>query len=202
MEDELLVAGKIGTPKGLKGEAAINLFTDRPEEVFAPRAVLQTNGDPAELTVKTARMQGSRLQVSFEEAPDRTAIERLVGLELLVEPVEEDDAWYPSQLQGLRVEDVQGETLGVVKDLRAGAAHDLLIVDASRGDGGGAGRTDVTGTDATGTDATGTDTEEVMVPFVHAMVPEVNVEEGVVVVDPPEGLFPGSDQEATNDEAQ
>lgn len=178
MVDELLLAARIGAPKGLKGEAALILHTDRPEDVFVPGAVFETGEeDPETLTVRTVRVQGNRLMVSFEEASDRTAVEPLVGLQLFVEPEDEEDAWYPAQLAGLRVENTDGEVIGEVTDLRPGTAHDFLIVDASG--------------------------EEVMVPFAHALVPEVNVEDGYVVVEPPEGLFPTpentEDEPATGD---
>ena len=167
MDEELLIAATVGAPRGLKGEVALNLHTDRPEQVFTPGAALQT--DDAEfptLTVKSTRPQGNRMFATFEEFNDRTAAEGLVGTQLLVEPEEEGDAWYPTQLQGLTVQSSDGETLGTVTDLVAGTAHDFLLVDA-----GG---------------------EEVMVPFVLALVPTVDIEGGVVVVDAPDGLFPDS----------
>jgi 16S rRNA processing protein RimM len=77
---------------------------------------------------------------------------------------EEEDAWYPHQLQGLAAVTRDGVALGTVKDLLTGLAQDLLVV-------------------------TGTDGGEVLVPFVTALVPEVDVRGGRVVVDPPLGLF-------------
>mgnify|MGYP002735304653 CR=1 FL=1 len=177
MEEELLIAATIGAPRGLKGEVALNLHTDRPEQVFTKGATLQTDDTEfPTLTVKSARPQGNRMFATFEEFNDRTAAEGLVGTQLFVEPEEESDAWYPKQLQGLTVQSSAGETLGTVTDLVAGTAHDFLLVDV-----GG---------------------EEVMVPFVLALVPTVDVEGGIVVVDAPDGLFPdGSSEDKSLDAA-
>ena len=77
---------------------------------------------------------------------------------------DEDDAWYEDELVGLRVRSPQGDDLGEVARLDTGGAQDLLVV--RRPDG-----------------------PNVLVPFVRALVPEVDVPGGFVVVDPPGGLF-------------
>ena len=82
---------------------------------------------------------------------------------LLVEEHPEEDAWYPHQLTGLTARTPAGDVLGTVSGLRPGAAQDLLLVD--------------------------TPAATVMVPFVSALVPTVDVDRGVVVIDPPPGLF-------------
>ena len=66
----------------------------------------------------------------------------------------------PTNSRDLRL---AGDVLGTVSGLRPGAAQDLLLVD--------------------------TPAATVMVPFVSALVPTVDVDGGVVVIDPPPGLF-------------
>ena len=94
-------------------------------------------------------------------------------MRLLVETDDEDaedDAWYAHELIGLRavrrLPDGAVETLGEVVDLERGVAQDRIVV------------------------RTGSD-RDVAVPFVAALVPEVDVEAGTVTLDPPGGLFPG-----------
>lgn len=164
MEPELLLAATIGAPNSLKGDVSLTLDTDRPEEVFAPGALVHTDGNPKVLTVKRNRYQGRRFLVAFDEASDRTAAEALVGLKLLVEPSVEDDAWYSHDLQGLPVLDEDGTQIGTAGGLQAGPAHDYLVVD-------------VDGTQA-------------LIPFVTEMVPTVDVEARRIVVTPPDGLLP------------
>ncbi len=74
----------------------------------------------------------------------------------------EVDAWYDHQLVGLKVMR-DGVEVGVVARVDHFPAQDILAVTA--GD------------------------KEVLVPFVKAIVPEVNVEAGTVTVTPPNGLF-------------
>ncbi len=114
----------------------------------------------------------------FEGVDDRTAAEELVKAILWIDqdteaaPAEED-AWYDHQLVGLDVVR-DGDVIGRVVRVDHFPAQDLLIVRPT-------GR---------GEDA------DVLVPFVSAIVPEVDVEGGRVVVTPPAGLFeelPGED---------
>jgi 16S rRNA processing protein RimM len=103
----------------------------------------------------------------FEGVLDRTGAESLVKAILwvdqdLTELPDEDDAWYHHQLIGLRVER-DGVPVGTVARIDHLPAQDLLAV--------------------------ATPTGEVLVPFVSALVPSVDIEAGVVVVTPPAGLF-------------
>ena len=104
----------------------------------------------------------------FKGVPDRDAAEALVKAILWIDLDEadatsdEEDAWYDHQLVGLRVER-DGVTVGTVKLVEHLPAQDLLVVK--------------------------TPTGEVMVPFVKAIVPSVDLAAGVVTVTPPTGLF-------------
>lgn len=170
---ELRVA-KVGSTRGLKGEVFLILHTDEPQIRFYPGSELKTDaGDP--LTVATVREYSGRLAVSFVQCPTREAAAQLRGKFLLAdidedaEREEDPEGYYPHQLRGLVVENLHGEHLGTVSDLILGGAQDLLQVN--------------------------TGTEQVLVPFVMELVPEVDLAGGRVVVDPPGGLFadhPGS----------
>ncbi|GAA4345149.1 ribosome maturation factor RimM [Angustibacter luteus] len=161
------VVGRIGRAHGLRGEVTVEVRTDVPEERFVPGAVFVT--DPAAagpLTLADVHEHSGTLLLRFEQSTDRTSAEGLRGVMLLVSTPasDEDDAWYEDELVGLRVRSPQGEDLGEVARLDTGGAQDLLVV--RRADG-----------------------PNVLVPFVHALVPEVDVPGGFVVVDPPGGLF-------------
>ena len=170
----LLLAGIVGAARGLRGEVSVDVRTDRAQSVFDEGAKLATSS-PAhpELVVVRAREHSGRLFVQFEDVTTREDAEALRGVELLVEPESEDDAWYAAELEGLKVEDADGNILGVVSGLVAAPAHDLLIVRAGQVD--------------------------VMVPFVEEIVPTISVAEGRVVVNAPSGLFPDADQVAPED---
>ena len=192
----LLTVAVIGPAHALKGEVRLDIRTDDPEGRLAPGTSLPVQapqGDagpagpaPDHLTVARLRFDGARWFARFEEVGDRTAAEALRGARLLVDTSTadrdgadsaEDDAWYAHELIGLRAIRVvpealpDGETqhLGEVVDLEPGVAQDRLVVRTPDG-------------------------ERVAVPFVEALVPEIDPDAGTVTLDPPGGLFPGVGQ--------
>lgn len=165
----LLTVARIGRAHGLRGEVALDVRTDVPEERLAPGTVLVT--DPASagpLTVARTRVQQGRWFATFQGVADRTAAEALTGVDLVVEPDEasdeDDDAWYPHELVGLRAEGTDGRALGEVVGLEHAPAHDVLVLREPAG-------------------------ARTLVPFVRAIVPVVDVPGGRVVLDPPGGLL-------------
>ena len=157
-----LTAAIVGPAHGLCGEVILDVRSDDPE-VLAPGASLEIAGSGAALTVRSVRVHKDRVLASFEECASREDAEVLRGARLLVEEHEEEDAWYPHQLKGLAARTPGGEDLGTVTGLTPGAAQDLLLVKTPAG--------------------------TVMVPFVTQLVPTVDVEGGVVIIDAPPGLF-------------
>lgn len=173
--DSLLVA-RIGKPHGLRGEVTVQTHTDDPETRYVPGTVFATEaqpgtGVPRQLTLATARKHREIWLLGFAEIPDRTGAESLRGTQLFLDldtveenESDEDDGWYEHDLVGLAVHDPAGAVLGEVTGLTIGAVQDLLEVRL-------------------------TDRREVLVPFVEAIVTEVDIESGRVVVDAPAGLF-------------
>jgi 16S rRNA processing protein RimM len=173
---EVLVA-RIGKPHGIKGEVTVQLFTDAPEDRFEPGATFRVEDAPvSELTVVKARWNKDILIVGFEQVPDRNQAETLRGAKLFIDSDtaddDDEDAWYEHELVGLDVR-VDGQSVGKVSGLRTLAVQDLLVVELTEG-------------------------HEALVPFVAAIVPDVDLEGGFVTVVPPAGLFdlntPGSNQ--------
>ena len=169
---------RIGKPHGIRGEVTVQLFTDAPEERFAPGARLLVEPAPApapggEVTVRSARWNKTVLVVGLEEVPDRNAAEALRGSRLFAEAEEEtpEDAeeWYEHELVDLEVrtgaEDGSGPRIGVVTGLVTMPVQDLLEI-----------RLDEDGRTA-------------VLPFVEEIVPVVDPAAGHVVVTPPPGLL-------------
>ena len=170
------VVARIGRAHGLRGEMTAEVRTDSPERRFVAGAAFAT--DPAErgpLTLQSAREHSGVLLLAFEGVDDREGAEALRGTVLLVDAdaSDEPDAWYDDELVGLRAELVDGTALGEVVGLLTGGAQDLLQV---RPVGGGA-------------------ADNVLVPFVRALVPTVDVAGGRIVLDPPGGMFDTADEQ-------
>ncbi|MBD5788200.1 ribosome maturation factor RimM [Cellulosimicrobium terreum] len=163
---ELTVA-RVGKAHGLRGEVALDVRTDDPERRLAVGAVLGTRPDThGPLTILARREHQGRLLVELEGVTDRTTAEALRGAELVVEAdvSDEEDAWYPHELAGLRAEDPAGRSIGTVEGLEHLPAHDVLVLREPDG-------------------------TRTLVPFVRQIVPVVDVAGGRVVVDAPGGLL-------------
>ncbi|WP_236794034.1 ribosome maturation factor RimM [Amycolatopsis sp. GM8] len=166
-----VVVGRIAKAHGIRGELAVDVRTDSPEERFAEGAVLAAryrDGRTRSLTIAAARTHSGRLLMSFEEIHSRTDAEELRGVLLLADtadlpPSDDPDEFYDHELEGLRAELADGTVVGTVQEIVHAPGGELLTLDRE-------GRT-------------------VLVPFVRAIVPVVDVAAGRVVLDPPEGLL-------------
>ncbi|MCK2027260.1 MULTISPECIES: ribosome maturation factor RimM [Microbacterium] len=166
-----LRVGRLVKAHGLKGALKLELYTDNPEGRFTPGAVFTLQVPEAspwhgkEITVREYRVMNGNPVVFFDDVDDRTAAESLVRAILWIDQDEdevEENAWFDHQLVGLDV--VRDETVvGRVVRVDHFPAQDLLIVKAGE--------------------------QEIMVPFVEAIVPTVDVAGGRVIVTPPSGLF-------------
>ncbi len=163
-----VVVARIGKAHGLRGEVTVQVLTDSSDGRFVPGAAFVTEPDFAgPLVVRTARDHNGVLLLSFEDTDDRTGAEELRGIKLLdvvLGDDDDEDTWYERDLVGLKAVTVGGDEVGEVIALRTGGAQDLLVLRL-------------------------TDGREALVPFVTAIVPEVDIDGGRVVLDPPTGLL-------------
>lgn len=175
----LVVVGRVGRAHGVRGDVVVEVRTDDPGRRFAPGSrLLTTSGaaapgpvpSTAAVTVENARWHSGRLLLHLCGVDDRTAAEALRGvlLQVEVDPGEvptDADEFYDHQLVGLAVVDRAGASVGSVVEVVHGP-QDLLVVERSTSD-----RT------------------RSLIPFVRALVPEVDLDGGRLVVDLPDGLL-------------
>jgi 16S rRNA processing protein RimM len=174
-QPQQLRVGRLTKAHGLKGALKLELYTDDPERRFVPgaRFSLQVpDSSPwhgKHLIFRELRWYNGQPVGFFEGIDDRTAAESVTKAILWVDqPADETpepDAWYDHQLVGLAVVR-DGERIGEVVHVDHLPAQDLLVVKTN-----------------------GPKRREIMVPFVQAIVPEVDVEAGTLTVTPPAGLF-------------
>lgn len=169
-----VLVGRIGKPHGLRGDVTVDVRTDEPDRRFAPSAVLAVEPPRGSattlrsLTVASARWHQTVLLVRFEEIADRNAAEAARGI-LLHATIpadaapEDPDEYYDHQLVGLAAHDLDGTVLGEVTGLVHGGAQDLLTVRTPDG-------------------------RDALVPFVKALVPEVDLTARRVVIADRPGL--------------
>jgi len=177
-----VVVGRVGKPHGLRGEVTVDVRTDEPERRYEVGARLRAEPPRGSaitlraLTVAGVRWHGGVLLARFEELPDRTAAEAARGIVLHATidadaRPEDPDEFYDHQLVGLTALDLEGTVLGEVAALVHGGAQDLLTVRTPDG-------------------------REALVPFVKALVPEVDTAAGRVVIADRPGLVTPLDDDA------
>jgi 16S rRNA processing protein RimM len=169
-----LVVGRVVKAHGIGGEVVVDVRTDDPYERFAPGRTLRARArDKTErrLVVDSMREHSGRLLVRLEGVASRDAADALRGSLFVVDvadlpPIEDPDEFYDHQLEGLLVRTTAGLDVGTVAEVLHTAAGEILAVRPTEGDG-----------------------PEILVPFVGAIVTAVSLEDGVVEIDPPEGLL-------------
>ena len=177
-----IAVGQVVRAHGIRGEVLVAVRTDEPGARFAPGSVLPT--EPPErgpLTVAAARWHSGRLIVAFEGVGDRTAAEGLRGTLLIlgsaqITSLSDPDEFYDHELIGLGVVTAAGDPVGVVADVLH-HGQDLLVVRREGAPG------HVT------RGSRGREVAEALVPFVSAIVTDVDVAAGRLVIDPPPGLL-------------
>ena len=171
--DDWLMVGKLVGAQGLRGELKVNPASDFPERFTkpGPRWLRARNGDqPTEIHLRSGRQLPGRslFVVRMDGVNDRAAAEALTGHDLLVRgddrPVLEEGEFHLLDLVGLEARlGEQGDVVGTVTDLISGG-NDLLKL--RRPDG-----------------------RTLLVPFVEAIVPEVHLDQGWLLLTPPPGLL-------------
>lgn len=124
----LVEVGRTFRAHGVRGDVAMQLFTDRAERLAAG-ARLKV-GD-VWVTVVSARDAATRWLVHFEGVDDRTAAERLANRPVFAEPLaDRGDDLYVDDVVGARVVDVHGTDHGRCIAVVENPAHDLLELES------------------------------------------------------------------------
>ena len=168
---ELVAVARVAKPRGVKGEVACDLLTDFPERFDGLAEVIAVfpGGRRERLKLEGHWLHGGRVILKLEgfDSPETAAA--LAGCELTVpesEAVElEEDEFYDWQLEGCRVETVEGREVGTVREVlhTGGAAPVLVILDERE--------------------------RENLVPLAESICVEVDVAARLIRVDAPEGLL-------------
>ena len=158
-----LLVGRIGRAHGILGEATIEVRTDEPDRRFAIGAIVQTDTH-GELTITSGRVHNGVLLLGFNGISDRNGIEKLRNTLLYAdvdinEENEHEDEYHVMQLIGCQAVLESGEVFGEVTDVVNLPGQDLLAVSTKQG--------------------------EQLIPFVHQLVPTVDVANKKIVVIPP-----------------
>lgn len=174
-DPRFLVVGHLNKPHGTKGELFVWPLTDYPESIYARGVVLRMGPEDADepdpdlppLRIEKVRPFRRGYLVTFAGVTGRHRAEELRGNYLFqdfdaIEPLKEGEVFY-HQLLGMEVVTTAGDRLGEITEVYEVRPVDLLEV--RRGEG------------------------TIMIPYLHHIIVNVDVEAGRMTIDPPEGLL-------------
>ena len=176
-----LVIGRIGRAHGVHGDVFVEPFTDEPDVRFADHEIVESSVS-GPLEIAATKWHSGKFLVRFVGINDRSSAEGLRGGELTIEVdpqarPEDPDEYYDHQLVGLTALDPASNVIGMVTDVVHLPGQDLL--DITKDSGGTS-----------------------LVPFVSAIVTDVDLAARTVTIDAPPGLLDDAHAEIAGDADQ
>jgi 16S rRNA processing protein RimM len=168
LEPLVAVARAIKT-RGLKGEIVADLLTDFPErfEKLSRLIAVAPNGEREAVEVENHWFQKDRIVLKFIGSDSIEAASKFIGYEFAVPESDrvplDEGSFYQWELEGSRVETVQGEYVGIVSSILRTGGTEMLVIEGSG--------------------------KEHLVPVAESIVVKIDVTSKKIVIDPPEGLL-------------
>ena len=165
MLNHKLCVGVITVPHGVRGQVRVKSFTVEPRDITRYAPLVDADGE-REYRLEFVGHTKGVLLARVDGVCDRNAAETLRGTELFIyrdtlpEP-EDEDEFYNADLVGLAAVRPDGSAYGTVKALHDFGAGDMIEFELA-------------------------ESGDVILPFTRAVVPEIDLEKGQLVVDPPE----------------
>lgn len=166
--DDLVAIAKIVKPRGLKGEVVADLLTDFPERFEGLDNVIAVmpHATRRKLTIEDHWFQGDRIVLKFSGVDSVEGAEALRDAEVCVAETDavalDEGEYFEWQLAGCKVETIDSVEIGIVRELMRTGGTELLVVDGDK---------------------------EYLIPFASTICVEVDVENKLIRIDPPEGLL-------------
>lgn len=162
----LICVARIGAAHGVRGAVKLWTFTEDPLAVRRYGPLLAKDGK-RQFEVATAREAKDHLVATFKGVTTRDEAERLNGIELYVAreklPATDADEYYHADLIGLAAVTIDGDALGRVLAIHNFGAGDIIEIAPLKG-------------------------TTMLLPFTNAVVPEVDIAGGRVVIALPEEI--------------
>ncbi|SDC69909.1 ribosome maturation factor RimM [Ruegeria marina] len=167
-ESNLICVGVLGGSFGVRGEVRLKSYCAIPEDIELYSPLSDETGKTFYPLVLTGTIK-SGFAARLGGVETKEEADALKGLRLYARrdqlPSLPDDEFYHADLIGLAVYDTGGALLGKVISVQNHGASDLLEISGP-----------------------GLKTP-VLMPFTLAVVPTVDLDQGRIIADPPEGLF-------------
>ena len=169
-EEPLVLVARAVKTRGLKGEIVADLLTDFPERFERTLRLFAVAPDGVRRVVDLELhwfLKG-RIVLKIAGYDNVEAARTLIGYDFAVPESERvelpADHFYNWELEGCRVETVEGQMLGQVRRVLRTGGVELLVIENDQ-------------------------KREYLVPMVESIVRRIDVPQKLIVVDPPEGLL-------------
>jgi 16S rRNA processing protein RimM len=163
-EPLFITIGKIRRAHGVDGEMVVEKWSER-DELFKPGSVIHAGTRLRDLKIRTRRDHDKFLLLSFHGFDDVDQAMELTNLILYVRkeslPALPDGEYYHFELVGLRVEDEQGNNLGVLSEVMVTGANDVYVVTSEDG-------------------------KEILLPVIPDVIKQIDINSSKMIVHPPE----------------
>lgn len=165
-----ITVGGVAKPHGIRGEFCIKSYADSPL-LFGRVAALflqKGNKPPKPITVKSWREHKGLVLLKCAGVDDRDQAEALRGYDVLIResdlPELDEGEHYIVDMLGCRVQLEDGTDLGVLEHFYENAEQDTWVIITD-------------------------DKKEILLPAVPEFVLDVDLDEEIIVINPPEGLL-------------
>ena len=167
--EELVAIARVVRTRGLRGEVVADVLTDFPErfEGLAEVTAVFPDEHREPLKIEGFWFQKDRVVLKFAGYDSVETGESLRDAEICIPEADavelEEDEFYDFELAGCRVETVDGVPIGTVRELMRTGGTENLVVDGGE--------------------------REHLIPFAESICVEVDIENKLIRIDPPEGLL-------------
>ncbi len=167
--DELIPVGKIIDTHGIRGQLKLRSYSGNAESLAGACSVTlkSPSGDLSEYALKGFKPNAGRFIITLKEFSDIDQAIPLIGSEVCLRrsqlPQLPDDEYYWNDLIGLRVETIDGTTVGTLVDIFETGSNDVYVVKGSD--------------------------REHLIPAIADVIRSIDLQVGVVVIAPLDGLL-------------
>lgn len=166
---DLIAVGKFGKTRGLRGEIYVTPYNSDPERILSLESAFRLSGkEKASFEIEKSGVISNRPVFKIKGYDTPEAVGALTNSELFVtrDQLEDlpEDSYFTFDLVGLSVETVDGVLLGTVREVDSYPANDVYVIEKDTG-------------------------ETILFPAVKEFVTKIDLENKLIVVDPPDGLL-------------
>ena len=166
---EPVLLGKVVATHGIKGQLRVAAFSGEFETILALASLMLKGpaGGMETFEVAASAVHGKKIIVTLKGFDSINQVLHLVGRELYTTreqmPQLPEGEFYWCDLLGLKVVTDRGEILGVLADIIATGSNDVYVVKDGK--------------------------REYLIPALEEIVLDINLDDGIMTVSPPEGLL-------------